>query len=225
MTSAAIIVYQPPDGPLTAQEKAIVAGRNKVIEGYRDIAQALDVITKGRLYKQRGYETFEEYALKVWNYSDGRLYQFIAAEELAIKFIEAGLPPPPNEKVARGMVPLSDEQQRLIWSTAQKLAPNGKVTERWITALVTALEEVTRTRAINVDGEAVDVSQAFTVMVTDEAWYASQFQRGGMTGERLFYGNAVFVSGKGKSVTVQLEGELPPDVWGRNVRITVYTTE
>jgi ribosomal protein L35AE/L33A len=221
--TTAIVVYQAPD-PLTTQEDAIKAGLNKVIEGYRDIARALDTIMAGRLYRQRGYERFEDYALKVWGYSDGRLYQLIAAEELAVKFIEAGLPVPPNEKVARGMVPLPEEAQRLIWTTAQKLAPNGKVTERWVTALITALDEVTRTRAINVDGEAVDVSQAFTVMVTDEAWYAAQFQKGGMSGTRLYYGNATFISGKGQTVTVRLEGELPNDVYGRAVRLTVYTT-
>lgn len=221
----AIVVYNPQDDPLTTQESAILAGKNKVIEGYREIAQALQIISAGKLYKKRGFESFEDYALKVWRYSDGRLYQFIAAEELAIKFIEAGLPVPPNEKVARGMVPLTAEQQLLIWSTAQKIAPNGKVTERWITALITALEEVTRTRAVNVDGEAVDVSQAFTVMVSDEAWYNAEFQRKGMTGTRLYYGNAAVVQTDGAAVTLRLEGKPPDVAAGQVVRLTVYTTD
>ena len=225
MTDGAIVVYQPPLTPLETQEQAIAAGEKKVIEGYRDIAQALNNIRDGELYLERGYANYMIYAQATWGYSKARVYQLLKAEKIAVSFLEAGLPIPDNEKVARGLAPLPAEAQRLIWTTAKKLAPNGKVTERWITALITALEEVTRTRAVNVDGEAIDVSQAFTVMVTDEAWYNAQFQKGGMTGTRLYYGNAMVAHRGTGFIAFKLEG-TPPDVEvGQVLRATFYTTE
>lgn len=221
--SAAIVVYQPPLTPLEQQEQAIAAGEKKVIEGYRDIAQALKNIQNGELYLERGYTNYMTYAQATWGYSKARVYQLLKAEKIAVSFLEAGLPIPANEKVARGLAPLNDDQRELIWTTAQKIAPNGVVTERWITALITALDEVTRTRAINVDGEAVDVSQAFTVMVTDEAWYNAQFQRGGMSGTRLYYGKAEIVGQTGGCITLKLEGTRP-EVWtGDKIRVTIYS--
>lgn len=216
--------------PLGLHEQAIRDGMAKVGEGYREIGQALAAINTGRYFLHSGHATFAGYVHDVWGWSKQRAYQLINAEKLSVLLLDAGLEPPLNERIARPLTTnqLTPDEQILVWRVVEKVAAdhNGKVTEKSVTGVINVLKEVTRTGAINVDGEAFEVAEAFQVMVSDEIYYTMLEQKKTLPGKRVFFGKAAFVSQKGAAVTFSLSEGVPLELGaGEVIRLTIYTAE
>ena len=92
-----------------------------------------DALTKIRVKKYYhdvlGYETFEEYCRKRWDFNSSRARQLIAATEIIdnIKSVTPGNVPA-YEKHVRPLMCLTADRQLIAWKKAVETAPDGKVT-------------------------------------------------------------------------------------------------
>jgi hypothetical protein len=215
---------------LATQE--IREGENEITRGYYRIGHALNEISRDKLYRDAGFPSLEAFCAVVLKRSRAWANQRMSAETTAALLLEAGLELPENERIIRPITKKSipPEIQVAVWRFIQGSAVDGNVTTRHVNAVVEVVKQAMQTGAIDTgSGESTALSEAFQAAITAEEYEAMMRQRqriaDSQKGQRVYYGNAVFISGKGQTVTVQLEGELPPDVWGRTVRLTVYTTE
>src|SRR5829696_3454150 len=97
----------------TALEMVVREGLATFIE----VGQALAEIRDRRLYRA-SHKTFEEYAHERWRLSRTRAYQFIDAaavgEVITSTSTNGGHSPPENERQARELVPLKDDEQAMV---------------------------------------------------------------------------------------------------------------
>ena len=74
-----------------------------------------------------GYETFEEYCKKRWDF--GKWYAYKIIESTAVmKQLDNCPIKPTTESQARPLVRLTADQQLIAWQKAVETAPDGKVT-------------------------------------------------------------------------------------------------
>lgn len=96
----------------------------QVIENYRqsyvEAGQALRTIREARLYRDGGFSTFEDYVQdrsERWGFTKGRASQLESASDVFTKVNNLGLPAPLNERQARELVRIKDEdRQAEAWS-------------------------------------------------------------------------------------------------------------
>lgn len=92
-----------------------------------DVGNALLAIRDGERFRAREYKTFEAYCRGYWGFVDSRARQLMAAAETVTVVTESGLPAPPNEGVARELMTLRSEPERMatVWAEAVERAPDG----------------------------------------------------------------------------------------------------
>lgn len=88
---------------------------------FTEVGAALLAIRDARLYRQRGYERFEDYCQERWGFSRIRAHQLIEASEVVAGVLTTvNTTPPTSERQARELARLPDtETQAAIWSDVQ----------------------------------------------------------------------------------------------------------
>lgn len=107
-----------------------------------EVGLAIIEIREERRYRERGYETFEEYAAEFLEMAWQRAYQYCDAARVwgtLSKKLENGAPLPSRDSHARALLPLKDDADRLTaaWKEAVTTATNGtRLTASHITVVV-----------------------------------------------------------------------------------------
>jgi len=91
------------------------------LETFVEVGLALLEVRERRLYKQ-DYSDFDTYCRERWGWSKWRAGQLIPAAEVVTMVTEKGLPAPKNERQARELVPLKDDEAAVVdaWREAQE---------------------------------------------------------------------------------------------------------
>lgn len=110
------------------------------LKTFVEVGEALLEIRDSRLYRERGYDRFEDYCRERWGFVASRARQLISAAEVAQSVTTVTLPPPVNEAQARELVPLRDdpETMRQAWQDANE-ATGGKPTAAAVRNAVKAI--------------------------------------------------------------------------------------
>ena len=118
---------------LEALESVIDAGMQTFVH----VGNALLEIRDNRLYR-RTHRTFEEYCRERWEFSSSRARRLIDAAEVVenLKSVPMGTLLPSVERQARPLTSLPPEQQPAVWQRAVETAPNGKITQAHVQAVV-----------------------------------------------------------------------------------------
>lgn len=156
---------------LTMLEARIKRG----LKAYYEVGEAQLLIRGKRLYRA-DYATFQEYLFERWGYTRQHASRLIDAAEVVTILSPIG-DIPANEAQARELVGLTPEQTRLAWEVVRQTAPDGKETAAHIRSVVSVLQEVTRTQAID-DGTGIQIAVAdiFKHAVIEETYERMQRQ-------------------------------------------------
>ena len=103
----------------------------KNIGSFYEIGHALMEIRVKKYYHDvMGYETFEEYCKKRWDFARRTAYQYIDAVKTIenVRNCAQSDVVPANESQCRSLAPLTAENQLIAWQQAVATAPDGKVT-------------------------------------------------------------------------------------------------
>lgn len=102
------------------------------------VGQALMLIRDERLYREKGYERFEDYCQEVWGWKRGYANYQIQAAKVAITLSDGhpGDQMPTTERQARELARLEPKEQHEAWQRAIDTAPNGKITAAHIQSVV-----------------------------------------------------------------------------------------
>jgi hypothetical protein len=99
-----------------------------------------DALTKIRVKKYYhdvlGYETFEEYCRKRWDFSRIRAFQLIQSVEIRENVLTIVNIAPATESQCRPLARLPADQQLIAWQRAVETAPDGKVTAAHVYKIV-----------------------------------------------------------------------------------------
>jgi hypothetical protein len=127
---------------LEALESVIDAGMQTFVH----VGNALLEIRDNRLYRNT-HRTFEEYCRERWEFSKSHASRLISAAEVVevLKMSPRGDILPAVEKHARPLTSLPPEQQPAVWQRAVETAPNGKITQAHVQAVVDKHREEERT--------------------------------------------------------------------------------
>ena len=127
---------------LEALESVIDAGMQTFVH----VGNALLEIRDNRLYRNT-HRTFEKYCRERWGVNSSRARQLIDAAEVVenLKSVTAVTLLPAVEKHARPLTSLPPEQQPAVWQRAVETAPNGKITQAHVQAVVDKHREEERT--------------------------------------------------------------------------------
>ena len=107
-----------------------------------EVGLAILEIREGHRYRERGYQTFEDYSAEYLEMAWQRAYQYCDAARvwgLLSKKLENGAPLPSRDSHARALLPLKDDPDRLTaaWRDALATATNGtRLTASHISATV-----------------------------------------------------------------------------------------
>lgn len=127
------------DSSLTVGERRQLKEHEETIErginSFVDVGKSLIAIRDGGLYTDTD-KTFEGYCSKRWGFSRPRAYQLIDAAKVVETVSTIGRQiPPPNERIARELAELPDEQtQATVWAKAIDTAPKDKAGNPKMTA-------------------------------------------------------------------------------------------
>ena len=118
-------LQQASERSLSSEESRDLARLEGYIERgwgvFLQVGRALIEIRDRRLYRAR-HKTFQAYLQVRWGISRPRGYQLIEAAEIATQLIEAGEPPPDNERMARDLAYFPEDMRAAIMRKARKLA-------------------------------------------------------------------------------------------------------
>lgn len=117
--------------------------------------QALITIQERRLYRAT-HATFEEYCREIRGYTSSRGWQMVAAARVVGLLLADGQDPPTNERQARELGGLSEDDVKAVWRVVKETAPTGKVTAAHVKSVVNVMREVMVTGAID-NGTGVDI--------------------------------------------------------------------
>jgi len=99
------------------------------LASFYEVGRALIEIRDKRLYCDvKGYDTFEAYCKKEWEFNASRARQLIGAARTYDNIKSVTIVTPVTESQARPLAKLEPEQQREAWQQAVETAPAGKVT-------------------------------------------------------------------------------------------------
>lgn len=145
---------------LIEQESVI----QQALSNFLVIGRALSAIHEGRLFREH-WSTFPDYCRVRWNLTAQHAYRLMDAAKVA-EHVPVG-----NERTARPLARLTDDDQKLAWSVIEATAPGGKITARHVQSVVNVLGEMQRTGALDVDdGKQLPISLALQVAVTEESY-------------------------------------------------------
>lgn len=118
---------------LEALESVIDAGMQTFVH----VGNALLEIRDNRLYRNT-HRTFEKYCRERWGVNSSRARQLIDAAEVVenLKSVTIVTLLPATETQARPLTSLPSEQQPAVWQRAVETAPNGKITQAHVQAVV-----------------------------------------------------------------------------------------
>ena len=118
---------------LEALESVIDAGMQTFVH----VGNALLEIRDNRLYRNT-HRTFEKYCRERWGVNSSRARQLIDAAEVVenLKSVTMVTLLPAVERQARPLTSLPPEQQPAVWQRAVETAPNGKITQAHVQAVV-----------------------------------------------------------------------------------------
>jgi hypothetical protein len=123
-------------------ERTITLGKQSFI----DVGQALEKIRDGKLYKERGYGTFEEYCEIRWEFKKSQAYRQITASREALKLSETERPKTEREmrkslKSQQKLNPVGDKKpptnvvkipKDALLEQADRLYANGRVDRNFL---------------------------------------------------------------------------------------------
>lgn len=96
----------------------LLAGYEATIERglktFTEVGNALLAIRDGRLYKEKGYETFEVYCRERWGMSRPRAYQMIGAASIVSTLSTMVDKVPTSERQARELTPLKGDEKAIL---------------------------------------------------------------------------------------------------------------
>lgn len=112
------------------------------LKSFYTVGKALQAIRDGRLYKVRGYNTFEQYCADHWGFTRDYSHKQISASNVADAVGVAHKKLDTNcihfdyvtESHLRPLIPLTEEQQRHVWRVACETSPTRSNGERRMTA-------------------------------------------------------------------------------------------
>lgn len=111
-------------------------------QSFYEIGSALREIRDKGLYRDvKGYDTFEEYCKKEWDFSRPRAYQLIEAVTVKDNLSTTVDIP---ERQLRPLAHLEPEKQKEAWTKAVSTAPDGKVTAAHVYKIVRGMTEAAR---------------------------------------------------------------------------------
>jgi hypothetical protein len=171
-------IADAPTRALTEAEAARLAELEGIIErSFVEIGLALKEIRDSRLYRAT-HASFEDYCPDRWGWQASRARQLIGAAETVTKVTAAGLPAPANERQARALVPLKDDERAMltVWRNAKARAEE---LGRPLTALM--VEEAVR--------ELVAFERRLTLSTTGGGQLVFFGVRGKPTGNVLGWGD------------------------------------
>lgn len=126
------------------------------LETFVEVGNALLAIRDGRLYREDGYGTFEDYCRERWSFTSEHARRLMRSAEIVMHLNET--PPmggvlPTNERQTRPLTQLPPDQQLEAWVKAVETAPlNGRVTGAHVQQVV---EEIIKERDEPID-QAID---------------------------------------------------------------------
>lgn len=107
-----------PGTSLTVAESDFLAELEETIRlglhTFREVGQSLGMIRDNRLYRVT-HASFEDYASDRWGLSRPRAYELMAAAALVSAMADSGLPLPDNERQARELARLPEDQRDELW--------------------------------------------------------------------------------------------------------------
>lgn len=113
----------------------------EVLLSFIDIGEALYEIRESRLYRE-GFDTFEDYCRKRWNFSRQRASQLIEGAKIAELLSTDVTIWPSNEAQVRPLAGLSNEKVTEAWKIAKALAGKKEISGRIVKEAVNSLREV-----------------------------------------------------------------------------------
>ena len=86
------------------------------LRGFIVTGCALMAIRDRRLFEKRGFSSMSEYTKVRFRISIARASELVSGAETALKIMEHGVTPPPNERVVRALRQIKDDEQRAeVW--------------------------------------------------------------------------------------------------------------
>ena len=135
MSRAALtLVHDTVPHDLATLEAVIADGLRSFVE----VGRALAAIREKDLYREQGFETFESYCAKRWEFTRMRAHQLMAGAKVA-ENVNHGLREPAelNERQARELARLKEpDAQAKAWAEAVQTAPTTGVTARHVADVV-----------------------------------------------------------------------------------------
>ncbi len=96
---------------------------------FYEVGRALMEIRDRGLYRDvKGYETFEAYCKKEWDFNRAHAYRLMDSAKVIEVLSPMGDITPSSERQTRPLARLEPEKQREVWQKAVETAPEGKVT-------------------------------------------------------------------------------------------------
>ena len=107
------------------------------IGAFYEVGMALMKIRDQKYYHDvLGYETFEEYCRKRWDFSRIRAFQLIQSVEIRENVLTIVNIAPATESQCRPLARLTADQQIIAWTKAVETAPDGKFTAAHVYKIV-----------------------------------------------------------------------------------------
>lgn len=113
----------PNNRKLQRLEKIIADGLPTTLR----VGEALRTIRREKLYRIRGFKSFNEYCFARWRFSAKRAHQIVAHAEIAERVsTDVDIPAPTNEAQTRPLAKFPPADQKNLWREACRTAPDGK---------------------------------------------------------------------------------------------------
>jgi hypothetical protein len=125
------VVAFPSSSELDRQESIIADG----LRTFVDIGRALAKIRDARLYRERGFETFETYCRQRWEMSKTHANRAITAAAIVSDLTPIGVIPT-SESHVRPLLRLPESDRALAWESVVESAPDGKITAKHVADVV-----------------------------------------------------------------------------------------
>lgn len=220
-------------GPLTEDRaRELVNGIKSHAE---TMGQMLSELYEGRGWEPLGYSSWRECVKAEFGWSTSHMYRLLNAAEVQETFSPIG---GISERVARELVPLPVEQQKVAYTLAQIASGEDHPTARTVKAAVEVIKEAVQTGGyVSVNGMSKGVLAALTETEDELMQRTRQHIIDSQTkkhGERLIsvparYYDAAKADGEYTAVTLLLPDDAYPafemalEKSGMRVHVTVYS--
>jgi len=110
---------------------------NQNVGAFYKVGCALAKIRDSRLYRET-YDTFEDYCKDRWDMTRDYSYKLIGSSQVIENL---GTIVPTNEAQTRPLTKLKPERQREAWERVVETAPEGKITARYVSKVVSDIKK------------------------------------------------------------------------------------